>query len=64
MALVLRVRETFDTVTEAAAFVADYYKQWHPVGYGTWLEIRPITAAYGNEIEGWRVLGSRSESCD
>lgn len=58
------VRRKFDTVTEAAEFVADYYREWHPVGYGTTLTIHPIVAEYGNDIDGWRVSGARSESCD
>lgn len=58
------VNTVFDTFQEAETFVRDYYREWHPAGYGTHLEVHPVLAPYSADVTGWRVYGGRSNSCE
>jgi hypothetical protein len=63
---VIRIDQEFETEEAAETFVARYYGSFHPMGYGTHLVIyepceEPRALARKDK---WRVLGSRSESCD
>lgn len=48
----------FDSEDEANAWRDDYYKQWHPLGYGTMIHVQQ--AQNGK----WIAHGYRWDSCD
>lgn len=52
------IDKTFDTKEEAAKWRADYMRDYHPAGYGTFIEIKETDDGK------WRAYGGRYSSCD
>lgn len=54
----IAVYETFKTREEAEAFMASYYRRYHPCGYSTSLSVLPCADGL------FAVSGWRAASCD
>lgn len=58
------INEVHNTIAEAVTRLQDYYREYHPAGYGTTGVIYPVLEEHSNAITGWRVVVSRYPSCD
>jgi hypothetical protein len=53
----IAVRKVFETREDAERYLSSYFRNYHPAGYGTELDIKETP-------DGFVVFGGRWNSCD